>query len=115
MCECAEPAQIPRIIKAHPLDIQSSTESFGLAYRCFEEGPAVGTMMGGCMDLIPPSPKFELHAGIRRFNVLVHIDEFGIADGRDNLVADTDAVTDIPTLRRYRFSRLHSRLIPHPS
>jgi hypothetical protein len=81
----------------------------------FEGGPAGGIVMGGCMDLIAPSSKFSPHAGIRRFNVLVYINEFGIADGRDNLVADTGAVTDTPTLLRYRFSRIYSRLVPHPS
>jgi hypothetical protein len=63
-------------------------------------------MMSGRMDLVPPSPNFKPHTGNRRFNVLVHIDEFGLADGRNNLVADSDAVTGIRTLRRYRFSRL---------
>ena len=71
--------------------------------------------MGGCMDLIPPSPKYKPHAGLRRFNVLVYNGEYGIADGRHDLVAETDAVTNIPTLLRYWFSRCCQRLDPHPS
>jgi hypothetical protein len=43
--------------------------------------------MGGSIGLIPPSLKFKPHAGIRRFNVLVYINEFGNADGRDHLAA----------------------------
>ena len=59
--------------------------------------------MGDYMDLNPPCSKFNPHAGIRRFNVLVHINEFGIADGRDNLAPNTCAVTDTPTLLLHRF------------
>ena len=59
--------------------------------------------MGGSIGLIPPSLKFKPHAGIRRFNVLVYINEFGNADGRDHLAANTCAVTDTPTLLLHRF------------
>jgi hypothetical protein len=80
-----------------------------------EGGLVGGIVMGGCLDLIPPRLEFKPHAEIRRFNVLVYNNEFWIADGMGDLVADTDAVTDIPSLLRYRFSRLRSRLVPHPS
>jgi hypothetical protein len=101
--------------KRVPLTFNLPVKALVAGIAVFEGGPASGIVMGGCTDLIPPNPKFKPRAGIWRFNVLVYINEFGIADGMDNLVADTDAITDIPIPLRYRLSRLYSRSVPHPS
>jgi hypothetical protein len=104
------------LLRRVPITFNAQVGALVAEIAVFIKGsPAGGIVMGGCSDLISPSPKFKPHAGIRRFNVLVYINEFGNAHGRDNLVADTGAVTDTPTLPRYRFSRLYSRLVPHPS
>jgi hypothetical protein len=85
------------LLRRIPIKFNSQVKAFVTGIAEFEGGPVGDMEMGGCMDLNPPSPKFKPHADIRRFNVLVHISEFGIADGRDNLAADTCAVTDTPT------------------
>lgn len=84
-----------------PLTFNVPARALVTGIAVFEGGPAGGIVMGGCMELIPPSPKFKPHAGFRRFNVLVYHSGFGVADGRDDLVAETDAVKDVPTLLRY--------------
>jgi hypothetical protein len=86
-----------------PIKFNSQIRALVAGIAQFEGGPAGGMEMGRCMDMNQPSPEFKPHADLRRLNVLVHISEFGIADGRDNLAPDTCAVTDTPTLLLYRF------------